>query len=143
MLDLTASKQDQSDNNSSQSLAQEAQIATHDTQGSTVRPRKLEISATDSKLSTAGSATTKSTNVEPTLSTLGRFEIKEMLGQGAFGRVYRAYDPQLDRMLALKVPLFSQEEKQKAIAFSEMVQRARMPVSGHSPNAHACPLSAV
>jgi WD40 repeat protein/tRNA A-37 threonylcarbamoyl transferase component Bud32 len=34
---------------------------------------------------------------------LGRFEVKACLGEGAFGRVYRAYDPQLDREVALKV----------------------------------------
>ncbi|MEM7559720.1 MAG: serine/threonine-protein kinase, partial [Planctomycetota bacterium] len=37
--------------------------------------------------------------------TLGRFEIQEMLGQGGFSRVFLARDPQLDRLVALKVPL--------------------------------------
>ena len=35
---------------------------------------------------------------------LGRFEIVSRLGSGAFGTVYRAYDPLLDREVALKVP---------------------------------------
>jgi serine/threonine protein kinase len=38
------------------------------------------------------------------LQTLGRFRIISRLGRGAFGTVYRAYDPVLDREVALKVP---------------------------------------
>jgi WD40 repeat protein/tRNA A-37 threonylcarbamoyl transferase component Bud32 len=36
--------------------------------------------------------------------TLGRFTLLVAVGSGAFGTVYKAYDPQLDRMVALKVP---------------------------------------
>jgi serine/threonine protein kinase len=35
---------------------------------------------------------------------VGRFVIRARLGAGAFATVYRAYDPQLDRDVALKVP---------------------------------------
>jgi serine/threonine protein kinase/tetratricopeptide (TPR) repeat protein len=35
---------------------------------------------------------------------LGRFEIRRELGRGAFGMVFLAYDPQLGRDVALKVP---------------------------------------
>src|SRR5262249_47212643 len=35
---------------------------------------------------------------------LGKFELLETLGQGAFGTVHLARDPELDRLVAIKVP---------------------------------------
>ncbi|MCA9062889.1 MAG: protein kinase, partial [Planctomycetaceae bacterium] len=54
---------------------------------------------------------------EPTLEKLGRFEVKQLLGEGGFGRVYRAYDPQLDRYVALKVPTFSVTDRSRVKRF--------------------------
>src|SRR5687767_2384054 len=35
---------------------------------------------------------------------LGRFTLLDTVGQGGFGTVYKARDPELDRTVALKVP---------------------------------------
>jgi|GEM_PF-2433926 len=48
---------------------------------------------------------------ELTLTSLGRFELKAVLGEGGFGRVYLAYDPHLDQLVALKVSLLDSAKK--------------------------------
>jgi WD40 repeat protein len=51
------------------------------------------------------------------LGQLGRFELRAALGQGGFGMVYRAYDPVLDREVALKVPTFPPDQPDKVARF--------------------------
>jgi serine/threonine protein kinase len=56
--------------------------------------------------SQAPDATTDFQPAAPTaiaVETLGRFQLRAELGRGAFGIVYRAYDPTLEREVALKV----------------------------------------
>jgi len=35
---------------------------------------------------------------------LGKYELQDTVGQGAFGTVYKARDPELDRVVAVKLP---------------------------------------
>jgi hypothetical protein len=55
--------------------------------------------------------------VDPSIpKELGRFKIRSRLGSGAFGTVYRAHDPVLDREVAMKVPRAAALEKPEARA---------------------------
>src|SRR5262245_49859649 len=44
------------------------------------------------------------TRLDSQVQKLGKYEIVDAVGQGAFGTVYRARDPELGRTVALKVP---------------------------------------
>ena len=47
----------------------------------------------------------ESDETQPTIGrSIGRFELIEFLGKGAFGTVWKARDPDLDRIVAIKVP---------------------------------------
>ncbi|HEV7222885.1 MAG TPA: protein kinase, partial [Pirellulales bacterium] len=63
-------------------------------------------------------------------------EIVELLGKGAFGAVYRARDPQLGRVVALKIPrkglLQNREERER------FLREARAAATLHHPN--ICPV---
>src|SRR5690242_1538812 len=48
--------------------------------------------------------TGETTGWRPQDRKLGRFEVLGLLGSGAFGSVYKAHDPELDRTVAIKVP---------------------------------------
>lgn len=67
---------------------------------------------------------------ELTIGKIGRFELKSALGEGAFGTVYRAYDPILDRQVALKVPKFDTDRKK----VRRFVREAKAAASLHHPN---------
>lgn len=56
--------------------------------------------------SAMGAAAKASTRSQPTVlpKSIGRFVVQRQLGQGGFGQVLLAYDPELDRQVALKVP---------------------------------------
>jgi predicted Ser/Thr protein kinase len=66
----------------------------------------------------------------------GRFELRSLIGRGGFGSVYRAYDPELDRHVAVKIPhrgIFETESQLK-----RFLREARAGGRLHHPN--VCPI---
>lgn len=68
--------------------------------------------------------TTPATSEMPT--TIGRYEIRALLGQGSFGSVYRGYDRQLDRQVAIKVPLLGAAAELEEVFLQEARQLAQL-----------------
>lgn len=61
----------------------------------------------------------------------GRFKLLEELGHGAFGTVYRAYDPTLDRVVALKLPRL---ERRDTESINRFLSEAQIAAQLHHPN---------
>jgi predicted Ser/Thr protein kinase len=75
----------------------------------------------------AGSRLWSETWIKGSFGTLGRFQLRELLGDGGSGQVYQAYDPRLDRDVALKVlRLADPGERVKQRFFREARAAARL-----------------
>jgi WD40 repeat protein/tRNA A-37 threonylcarbamoyl transferase component Bud32 len=68
------------------------------------RLRVAPSAAADTAVAGRTAAETPSPEEDTLPTRVGRFEVRARLGAGAFGTVYRAYDPQLQREVAVKVP---------------------------------------
>lgn len=69
------------------------------------------------------------------ISRIGRYEIQQVLGEGAFGRVYLAFDADLERQVAIKVPKpegFTPDLRER------FIREARATAKIHHPN--VCPI---
>src|SRR5579871_4877440 len=69
-------------------------------------------------------------------AAFGRYELRKMLGQGGMGVVYLAHDKQLDRSVALKIPLFGPEDGPDLL--ERFYREARAAATVRHPN--VCPL---
>lgn len=106
-------------------------VVTHENR----RTNRLRDSRTDtSELSIHDTSTSQSLVSDTPLAIgakFGRFEIRGVLGQGAMGTVYRAYDPNLTRDVALKLPHFDhtgvQETQNRFLAEARSAARIRHP----------------
>src|SRR5215475_1437552 len=56
---------------------------------------------------------------------LGRYEIRAKIGEGGMGEVYRAYDPKINREVALKIlPAVFSADKERLARFEQEAQAA-------------------
>lgn len=76
---------------------------------------------------------------EPLATRIGRFQVIGVLGEGAFGRIYRAKDPQLGREVAIKVPF--DKAVQTDADRERFLREARAAAGIHHPN--VCPVHEV
>ena len=63
----------------------------------------LPTTATGSSAGDSESGDRATSGGDPTPATLGRYRIGKLLGAGGMGSVYEAYDPELERVVAVKV----------------------------------------
>jgi predicted Ser/Thr protein kinase len=66
----------------------------------------------------------------------GRYRLLKLLGKGGMGAVYLAHDTQLDRAVALKIPLFRADEGSQVLARFYREARAAATLL----HAHVCPV---
>jgi serine/threonine protein kinase len=57
---------------------------------------------------------------------IGRYEVEHKIGEGAFGVVYKARDPVLDRAVAIKVPSLTLNDDELANLIMEFYREARI-----------------
>src|SRR5262245_40905459 len=69
-------------------------------------------------------------------AAFGRYELRELLGEGGMGSVYLAHDSQLDRLVALKLPRFGAEGHPEAR--ERFLREARAAARLRHPN--LCPV---
>src|SRR5579884_3565328 len=81
---------------------------------------------------------TQSQEATPLPDRIGRYHILQRLGAGGMGTVYKAHDPQLDRLVALKVPRFDWSPQDRSKRLQRFQREARAAAQVWHP--HVCPI---
>jgi len=90
----------------------------------------LDVPAQQVTVTPAAGSSGRAANVRAKLR-VGRFIVRSVLGRGAFGMVYRAYDPVLDREVALKTPRFADDD---ATSYERFLREAKAAAKLRHPN---------
>jgi len=69
-------------------------------------------------------------------ASFGRYELQKLLGTGGMGSVFLAHDTQLDRSVALKIPLFSEKDGVDVLERFKREARSAATIQ----HANVCPL---
>lgn len=85
-----------------------------------------------------GSGANDLTSGRPRPSHLGRYEIRGVIGEGAFDRVYEAFDPELERLVALQVVRPERLSYSYERGLAAFVRSARLTATIRHPN--VCPI---
>jgi hypothetical protein len=74
----------------------------------------------------------------PLPQAIGRYEVLTVLGAGGMGTVYKAHDPRLRRLVAVKVPRFDGPQTARAVAVQRFLREAHAAAGVRHP--HVCPI---
>src|SRR5262245_6215248 len=69
---------------------------------------------------------------------IGRYHVLGSIGAGGMGTVHKATDPELDRIVAIKVPRLAPESSEYSQAVERFVREARAAARVRHP--HVCPI---
>jgi serine/threonine protein kinase len=96
------------------------------------------IASPETRAFPAGAETSGPAGAPTVPAQVGRYRILGAIGQGGMGTVYRAEDPQLQRVVALKVPRFEGSERMRETAVKRFLREARAMAQVRHP--HVCPI---
>ncbi len=97
-------------------------------------PRALSEADTTQPMAVATEAAGTTAALAPPITHLGRYEVMARLGEGAMGTVYKAHDPLLDRLVAIKTVNLNLPREDLAEYEARFYQEARAAGGLSHPN---------